>query len=601
MATSAVTPYQYPQPQFVQYDENGNPIDPSTGAAPAPAAGATPPASIYGGPSGSSAIPPLNTDPEAPIHDMFYNDEAIENAGANQINNEATSQLNYYDPLQQQAQGQAEGALSQLQAQPGYTPGQEAQINVDYGANKTSDADLNKQFLTSDEQSAITGDPSAAVTTMGQGVIGEGEQLNQYQANLGGQLAQYGSNLSGQVQNNAAGVGGAAADNATGVAGASTGLGTGLAGAQGKFSNLDTAVNNPALAFDPNNTEKQLTDADVQEMKTAAGTRIGNQYGSAEDTLERQAAAAGNTSPLALAAARSRLQTQEASDQGDAETNADIAARQAQEQQAAAIEAQREGAVNTATGYKANAATTEEAAAQAAAGLAGTQDIAAQENIGSQNLAAQENIGQTGVGAANTLGAANVAASNTYGQFSTNTAGNIANQDYNAVNAADTAASQRAAQEATDRQATQANVSNTQYGQGMATQQATSGGAQTVGNADIAGRNAYLSGVTQQQGLAQQGGQAAVGQQQQALATQTSGLNSSTAARAGYENSGPGALGKAGSQILGDVISGASSAAKFLDDGAIVTEPTVAVIGERRPEMVIPLTYQYGVNRRKAA
>src|SRR5580704_723470 len=56
----------------------------------------------------------------------------------NQIGQEAANQLNYYSPLQQQDTGAENTALNQLDQQPGYTPDQASQINVDYSQFNTS-------------------------------------------------------------------------------------------------------------------------------------------------------------------------------------------------------------------------------------------------------------------------------------------------------------------------------------------------------------------------------------------------------------------------------------------------------------------------------
>src|ERR1017187_9345831 len=125
--------------------------DPTGGNSYGDAGGAAPAGNpIYGNTANSA--PALNTDPNAPIHNMFYNDQAIINSGAQQINNEATAQLGYYAPIQQQYQGAQDTALAQLNQTPGYTPGQASQINQDFGQNDTSAANLGAQFQTGGEQ-----------------------------------------------------------------------------------------------------------------------------------------------------------------------------------------------------------------------------------------------------------------------------------------------------------------------------------------------------------------------------------------------------------------------------------------------------------------
>jgi hypothetical protein len=507
-------------------------------------------ANVNAGPYGNpyaTTTPGLDTS-DTVNNSNFYNDQAIEYAQENQLQGEAQSQLAYYGPEQEQAQGQEETALQQLQQQPGYTPGQTSQINVDYGQYNTPESALQQQFLTPSEQSGITGDPNAPVQTMNQGVAGEGAMLNQYQGNLSGEVG----NLD------------------TGTAGAVGQLDTGLAGAQSNFSGLNEAVSNPALQFNPNGAEQEITPAEMQQMETAAGTTVGNQYQSAEDTLNRNAAAAGNTSPLALAAANERLQQQSAATAGDVENSAAIAALQAQEQQATSIEQQRESAAQYQTGLQANASTTEEQAAQSAAGLAGTQ----------------------GINAAETEGEAGINAANTYGQTSINTEGNIANQQYGAEQTAEQEAEQRAAELAANRQTTQTGVNATQYSQGTGSAQLTAGGAENVGQTDIAGQSAYRSGVAQQQALAQQGGETAEGEQQTAASTLGSQLNTSEANAGAFKNNSPTLVGQS-SQAIGAVSS-------LLDEGGVITEPTLAIVGEKRPEAVIEVGPRYKPNRKAA-
>lgn len=472
-------------PQDSSASTDGSPAwNPVYGSIGQPAGGET---GQYSAPAAGTNLPALDTNPNQDIHNMFYNDQGIETGMGLRINQEATQAADYSGQRQAAADSQQDQALQQLNQTPGYT-----------------DA----------EAAAIKGDPNAARDLTEAGVGKEQSQLDEY-----------GQNLSGQVGNYA---------NYTG-SGLDT-LKSGLQDSQKGFSKLDSAVNNPDLAFDPNGTEKQLTDADVQEMKTAAGTRVGNQYRSAQDQLQRNAAAGGNTSALALAAGRESLDAQSAAQQGDAETSADIAARQAQMQQAQSIEQQREAAANTQTGYRSGAATQEQSQEQNAATTAGTAAIGAGEAVGQAGINASNAYGQAAVGQQNTQ----------TGQRAT------------AAQTADTTASTRAG---------------------------------TVADTGIAGRTAYRSGVAQQQGLAQQGGQKAVDQQQATAATLGNQLNSSTASRANYETQGD------SNSALNQATKVASA---VLADGGVVTEPTVAVVGERGPEMILPMP-RYRRDQRMAA
>lgn len=570
------------QPQalnsLLPLDANGNPINPygqapgSFGYVPpsmipqSPGAGNFQPATdVYGNPV---AAPQFNGTRDDSIGAQVNSNQNLINEFGQQINQEAESQLGYYSPLQAQYQQEANSALNQLGQTPGYTPQEAGQININYSQDNTTPAALQAQFLSPNEQQWIAGDPSVGSQVTDQGIANEGAQLNSYGQDLSGQVGNYanytkaGTDLLG-----------------SGLSSAQQQLNSGLQGAQSGFSSLNEAVNNPSLSFDPNNTEKQITDAQMQEMQTAAGQRIGAQYQTAEDQLQRQAAAAGNSSPLAIAAANSRLQTQEASDQGNAEVTAQLAALQAQQQQATSIEQQREAATQAQTGFKAGAATTEQQQAQNAAALAGTSALGAAGLAGTQEIAAGESVGQAGINAANQYGQQAIGEQNT-----------MTGQQYGADTTAEQLAQQRAAQIAGNRQTTQQNVNQTQYSQGTGSQQLTSAGAQTVGGARMAGQNTYLQGVTGQQSGAQQGGQAAVGQQQSAYSTQTGGLNQGTASLGNYKVSAPTAVGQATG-----LINALGSKAK----GDVITQPSLQVIGEAGPEMVMKVP-QYPRYRRAA-
>lgn len=257
-------------------------------------------------------------------------------------------------------------------------------------------------------QGALSGMQSGVNSALGNYGSNISGAIGQYGSDISGALGQYGRNLQNQLSGMTSGVRGGVSD-----------LGTGLQDAQGKFGALDKAVQDPSLQFDPSGTEKQLTDADVQEMRTAAGVSAGNQFRTAEDTLERQAAQAGNTSPLALAAARERLATQQAATAGDVENQAEIAAKQAQYERAAGIESQRFGTAATRQGMQATAATTEEAAAQAAAGLYGQSEIGAEMGLGTAGLGALGQYGQSQLASLGQLGQSRLASLGQLGQTST--------------------------------------------------------------------------------------------------------------------------------------------------------------------------------------
>lgn len=474
------------------------------------------------------------------MNDVFASNRALESTVGSQLAGEEASELPYYSQEQQQYGSAAGAVLNDISQTPGFTPQQASQINVDYSQFNTPQSGY----------SAITGDPNAPVSNLIQNQeTGTGAMLNQYQADLGGQLGAYTSNLNNATgyanTTNQATLFGAAGN----VRGAESGLSSGItASEQPGFQMVNQAVDNPNL---------QVSNQDVQNIVTNAGTTVGNQFQTAEDQLRQQAAAQGNTSPAALAAMNQQLTTQEAETAGNEMTQAQI---QAQQYQLGALQQQ--------AGMQATAGTTEEAAAQSGATTAGLSNVGAEQQLGQEALQTEELSGQQNIAAANTLGQANLNAVNQYGQFSTNTANTMATNQLGAEQTAESEASNRALEEA-----------QMQYSQGTGSQQLTSQGAQTVGNAQIAGRNTYLSGVTGEQQLAQQGGQNTVSAQNQTYGTETSGLNTNTANQANY------AIGKpsAGDTATNGLIT------SIFGEGGIADKPTVARLGERGPEMVLPL------------
>lgn len=502
-------------------------------------------------------------DPNASMESVFAANRNLINTTGNQLGGQAGNQLNYYGGNQQLFQNQQNQALNSLSQTPGFNPEEAGKIGTDYSQFNTGDSGYDQ----------ARGTPYAAYQGLNKDLEGSGAMLNSYQSNLGGQLGQYSQNLGGATDeygNNLRGT--LYSGVAPNVRGAVGELGAGLDQSQGKFSGLDAAVNSPDLQFDPNNTEQQMSDQDVQDMRTAAGVSAGNQFRTAEDTLERQAAAAGNTSPAALAAMRQQLVTQNAATAGDVENQAEINAKQAQYGRAADIERQREGAAGQRTGFQAQASLAEQAAAQRAAELSGMAGLSSEQQLGQQALGVEDTASQAKINAANQMGGANINAANNYGQFSTNQANTMAGQRYTAGSAAEQASAARAAAENAQR-----------YQQGTGSAGMTSQGAQTLGGARMTGEGAYRSGVAQQQGMAQQGGQAATQAQLGAYGTQTQGINSNTGSQASFAVGKP-SLGDTLGQGLSGLLTGGGK-----EQGGIVTEPEITKLGEHGPEMVIPL------------
>lgn len=93
---------------------------------------------------------------------------------------------------------------------------------------------------------------------------------------------------------------------------------------------------------------QQMTPQQQQDLITKAGISAGAGASAAKEAIQRQAGASGGN-PLALAAFRARLDRQSAGEQGDAMTNARIAASNAAATRAAGAEQQRESGLASST------------------------------------------------------------------------------------------------------------------------------------------------------------------------------------------------------------------------------------------------------------
>lgn len=500
----------------------------------------------------------------------------------NSLNDETGSQVQDYGNQESKYRNSADAAASDLQQTPGYNASESAQIGQDFGANKTGQVGYNDTFLTKDEQGGILGNTDAAkgyynpdslTNETNAGNAAGSDATSRYQAGLNGSfdpsklsMSQgYGDTLNGAVDSEGKAVGGALSTEAAGLNGA-----------------VDPSK--LGMSSDYAKTE-QLTPQQQQDMVTAAGTTVGNQSRTQQDEIARRAAADGNSSPAAIAAAMSRNKLQGDADAGDAMTKARIDASNAAAARAQSVENTRLGTEQDISGRQmSNAQTLGQQGTAAAENLAGTKigvgnamentRLGANQDIANRQMTAAQAGGQAGITQANT---------NTNRTLATDTANQATGQ--NLAHQADVEQSQREAALAAQRTGASATENASKFNQGNTTAQENSQGAQTTGNARIAGDTSYRNYLTSQQGAAQSGKQTATGQQIQNFGTQTQGTNAATA------TGSQAATAKAGQPTTGDkIIGGVTGAlgglASFLEDGGIATEPTLAVVGENGPEEV---------------
>jgi hypothetical protein len=301
-----------------------------------------------------------------------------------------------------------------------------------------------------------------------------------------------------------------------------------------------------------------MSDQEVNDTAEAAARGVGAQFGATKDEVRQAAAASGTGTPLGIGASMGALDRSSAASQADALTNARLSARNAQRQAATGIQ------------------NTQLQAGQYRAGL-GTQ-----AGLGIMNAGLQSNENLTGqsVGAAEYAGNLNMNQQNQNAQTMTNLAGQ-----------ADTNATQRAGQLATNRQGTNQYNQQTQLGINNAQSQRY--------------QTAYAPWLSAQQ----EGRQAAQGQQagyqnqantsnNQALQAWGQQTQGTMGAAGGYSGWGAG-----GGQGFGDYLSKSTAnnlgswagpnqtkSGMVFARGGLLDRHQLIEVGEgNRPEVVLPL------------
>ena len=468
-----------------------------------PTSGAPPPVAPNAGPLGGqgdtswfnpyqpSVLQPNASIPASSV--PYYGGSDI----AKQFQNERNTQQNQGDMFQQyfgdqasqrfgneQAAAAKSGQLEgQLEQTPGYTQ-QEIDAMLGNGPNGNAyqnllNQDYNSNYLTQPEQDRIMGNPNDAPNTayrQSAGYIqGTADQLNQNQqttqSNLNDAIDRTALSPSEFYNNNLSNI-----ETQTG-------------------NKVDTAAYNPSLTMS-NEYARQagMTDQEVADTAAEAGQSMGAQTRSAIQDLERQAAASGNESPLAVAAMRSQFEDQNAVNNADAVVNAELAARAQQRQAATGVENTRLNSEQ----YKTNAQIgAGEAMGQFAAQneqQREAQRLAAEQDISNRKLGVASQVGQMGQQNAMYTGNANLQNESDYG---------------NRAMTAENEAATRAAGVATNRQdVSQANQAN-QFNRGYQVNSTLSGINQNVAGARIGGQQElrnYYTGQQQYQGA--QGNQA---------------------------------------------------------------------------------------------
>jgi hypothetical protein len=472
-----------PAPQGNAYGD-GQVVAENAGAfGPAPQRG------TFGGPVGSQ--PDLNThDPNK----LIRNAQTYAYGQGQNLDTQMAQEQQYQAGLEQRYRPGMEQAYGQLQQTPGYTAEEQTgmlRTPEVYGYQATQ-GQFQGMNPNATETAGIQGNP-----------YGGRDIAVETSANMTGDLGKTAGQLSGMEQQQAVdqgntvnGYGSVALNN----------LGAGQGAVRGAIDYNKLGLNATA------DQRMQMTDKDVQDIENQAGTTVQNRYASAIGDLARNANAAGNATPMAVAAARARLENQSAAGAGDAMTNARIQATQAQRQATAQAEGMRLGAEQ---GY---------------AGLSSANE----QELAQRNLANTQYWGQMANANANTLAANRYANTQYAGTERANATMNTGQMRLGAQQQGEAAAQQRASDlYNTRRQNAQYGIDTT-YGQGMGIAGQQSATTQQIGQARQAGQGEYRGYLAGQTGAASAGVQQGFENRGKTYATETGSANQGAGTQAQY-------------------------------------------------------------------
>ncbi len=501
----------------------------------------------------------------------------------------------YYNPLEEGYRQQADTAYGDLAQTPGYTSQETAGI---MGNPNAAFNYYNPDQLSGDMEQGNTGVATTAAN-YGAGLreasdrtaSGLGGAASGIKGDLYGAAGDYGTGVTNAANQGADSLSSVPSDQLDWQGGVYNYLRDQNEGSLDKYGNaLDQATPEDKLALSSDFQNKYaMSPEEQQNIKDVAAQSTAGQYNKMSGEAKLRAAAEGNTSPAAMAAIEEQLGRQGAIDAGNAASSAELAANAQAASRQKDIESMRLGAQQDISGRQsANAGNLYQAQAGGAQNLAGLEQQGIQSATGNRLQA-----GTTGANlrynAADTSGRAKMDAAAAAAGYGYNAAAGTAAADTNAADKGGQAQMGSAQFQATNRQ--NVDTGNQQTGQQLATaaDTARSNRSGTVANQRITGQNNYRNYLTGQQGMQQQGGQAAGQGQTSAYGAQSGAQNTAT---------GQTIQGQLGQNQIdkqpgeGERI-GMGLVKTFFDKGGVATEPTLAVIGERGPEMVVPANGQF--------
>lgn len=492
---------------------------------PAPTYGSAPPAfeSSYN-PDWSGTTEPQHQFQQNRVFTVAQGQNISNQIGQQQQQEEANA--NYYGGIMNNVYGQ-------IAQNPGYTSDEASQISREpqLTAGMTTPGQFASLNETPEEQAAITGNPSSYGQYYDPGALTATALQG---TNMSDTAMQGGMDIMGRSLGNETGT----LNTITGNPNLLTSAGYGQAmqnGVQQGQSSLNY-VNPQTLQASQSFLNSGMTPQQENDIVESAANNVRGQYEAQLQNLNTGLAAAGNSDPLAAAAARNRLTTESAADQADAMTTARIQAQEAGFGEGSQIENTRLGAAQNYAGLGTNTTLAASGQALSAAQQEEATRLGAQQFQTGQQANAAETEGQQGIN---------------IGQFGASEGANIAQQNEQDLQQAqqfaqstgislseamDQIQSQRAQQQYQNRVSTGEYGQTQGFQQNLSTQQQLANAYQQIANARITGTNNVANWATGETNLNQELIPTSEQQQLQAYAAMLSGLNSSAAGYAATKN-----------------------------------------------------------------
>jgi len=233
----------------------------------------------------------------------------------------------FYNQAQEQAArygGQADEYFAQLMQNAGYSPQEAQQIMRESETNglKMGDEEFNSRFQTEGERGEIRGNPYGARDSFARD---SGTTRDTFYDN-NNKVSQTVNAAADDVLGSTNAYRKSLGDTANRYNGAVDQANFDVDPAySGRVSSLDSEAGRDLSLSDRYMEKRGWSEGDLDKVSGRAARQVGGAYASEVDAINRQAAASGNTNPMALAAARLRAARSGAVDQGDAIANAEAA------------------------------------------------------------------------------------------------------------------------------------------------------------------------------------------------------------------------------------------------------------------------------------